>query len=471
MEIISVTRGAANGSTLAVVGALLVLGTGCASKDADVRGTPAPTLLAVHLPADVQVWVDDVELGVTPLPEKQVASGEHTVRVKTACGEVTRAGFEVLAERTTPLTAADLPGFATAELRVTAKTHLGEPVPELAVFVDEQQLATPAAGAPWAVPACRLRVRVAAVGRDDLGGVIEDIEFGADSAIERAVVLAPGPDMVRIPAGSFVFGPNDAGKKWLDEMMGVEGFAAGGPPWDEQDPRLGAKVEMPTFEIDKSEVTVAQYLACRSAAKRSRCYDDADCHEVGGCSRNPVMVPSSTSPLGPDGGRTHPSDPRACFVGPNSSVLGPGDADKPMNCLVPWEAEKYCKWAGKRLATDVEWEYVARSRRTEHSQPWGEVPDVDCMRSACTDTTPRHVCSIPAGDTVDGVCDMMGNVAEIVVAQKVAGVGMPKLLPPAPRGSSVYSGTNFVYETNRQAPFSIGFRCARDIASLLNPED
>jgi formylglycine-generating enzyme required for sulfatase activity len=141
-----------------------------------------------------------------------------------------------------------------------------------------------------------------------------------------------------------------------------------------------------------------------------------------------------------------------------------------MNCLVPWEAERYCKWAGKRLATDVEWEYVARSRRTENSLPWGAAPDIDCKRSACTDATPQRVCSIAAGDTIDGVCDMMGNVAETVVAQKIAGAGMPQSLIPAPRGSSVYSSTNFVYETNRQVPFSIGFRCTRGSASLPEVE-
>ncbi len=418
-----------------------------------------------------------VELGVTPLPEKELTSGEHTVRVKTACGEVTRAGFEVLAERTTPLTAADLPGFATAELRVTATTHLDEHVPDLAVFVDDQQLATPAAGAPWAVPACRLRVRVAAVGRDDLGGVIEDIEFVADSKVERAVVLAPGPDMVRIPGGSFVFGPNEAGKKWLREMSVNEGFYAADPPWDNEDPRLGAKVELPAFEIDKTEVTVAEYMACRRAAKRTWCYDEADCDDVGACGVHVAEVPSRL-PFPPSfmqvleqrRARGEPPDPRNCFLADlEATEHDPGDSSKPMNCLVPWEAARYCNWAGKRLATDVEWEYVARSRRTDHSQPWGEVDEEDCGRSVCRSTpeqlNPQPVCTKPLGNSIDGVCDMMGNVAELTIEHEIVGRGTSAHAHHI-KGSSVDDATIFAYESGNQAPFAVGFRCARDLQPL-----
>jgi formylglycine-generating enzyme required for sulfatase activity len=160
---------------------------------------------------------------------------------------------------------------------------------------------------------------------------------------------APSPtDMVLVPEGPFQMGSN--------ERLPDEGPAH--------------TVYLPSFYIDKYEVTNAQYEPFVKTTHR----------------KPPLHWQGPTSP---------------------KSI-----ADHPVVFVTWFDANDYCHWAGKRLPTAVEWEKAARGT-DGRVFPWGNQFDpkkANTPYSKRGTTTP--VGSFPSGRSPYGLFDMSGNVWE-----------------------------------------------------------
>ncbi|MDF0717917.1 formylglycine-generating enzyme family protein [Muricauda sp. 334s03] len=107
--------------------------------------------------------------------------------------------------------------------------------------------------------------------------------------------------------------------------------------------------------------------------------------------------------------------------GPESTIEG--KEDHPVVHIAYEDAQAYCKWAGRRLPTEAEWEFAARANKTDnkffwgddvsklsaHANSWeGEFPVTNTMEDGFERRAP--IMSYPKNDF--GLYDMAGNVWE-----------------------------------------------------------
>jgi len=144
---------------------------------------------------------------------------------------------------------------------------------------------------------------------------------------------------------------------------------------------------------------------------------------------------------------------------------------------VDWDqAVTYCRFVGKRLPTEAEWEFAA-SGPDNLLYPWGNSFDASLSAASADDVQP--VGSYPGNASPFGVLDMAGNVGEWVA--DVFLDGFYSNSPPSnPQGGGsgagrVYRGGSFAnlasvfYTTSRRygnvrsfSDVDVGFRCAAD---------
>ena len=166
--------------------------------------------------------------------------------------------------------------------------------------------------------------------------------------------------------------------QWVTISGGTFQMGSTAGDYDEQPLR---SVKVASFALSKTEVTVGQYRACV---------------EAGAC----------------------PAPDTGGFCNWSQS----GRDEHPINCVDWGQASAFAKWAGGRLPSEAEWEYAARSGGKAQTYPWGSAK-ADCSRAVMDDGSGNGcgrgdatwpVCSKPAGNTAQGLCDMAGNVWEWV---------------------------------------------------------
>lgn len=258
--------------------------------------------------------------------------------------------------------------------------------------------------------------------------------------------------MACIPSGSFVRGRDHDPHRCVQTGQPADRISAAQP---------AMTVELSSYLIDRTEVTVAAYRAC---VAEGRCRD--------------------VRPIYPD------------FDAP----------EQPMTGVSWYEAAAYCEAQGKRLPTEAEWERAAGGPEG-HLTSFGDVV-LTCEHAVVRDETGRScgvkkaagdpetgkvlpVCSRPPGH--HGLCDMMGNAEEWVAdwwtpsyatcGDACAGTDprgpcgggsepCPKHSFKVVRGGSWYWGAEHATAIHRRRHFPhnrrpgyhhFGFRCARDV--------
>jgi len=241
-----------------------------------------------------------------------------------------------------------------------------------------------------------------------------------------------------VPEGEFMMGCNDATADCQDDQKPLH------------------VVYLSAFFVDRHEVTVSAYR---------RCVDQGACLPPVG---NDVLKYYN---WGAEGREGHP-------------VNG-----------VTWnQADAYCRWAGKQLCSEAQWEKGARGT-DGRNYPWGNAPPnpiYAVMDDGLDDSdggkrpwpvlsTTSTVCSREAGTSPYGLCDMAGNVWEWVSDwyDPVFYEASPRGDPRGPQTGELkvirggrFSRVGFSLTSFHRGRFMpsdqfayLGFRCCRTVAA------
>ena len=229
-----------------------------------------------------------------------------------------------------------------------------------------------------------------------------------------SVQAEDGPqDMVLIPAGPFIMGSNEND----EQQRRSNEFGFGKPMFMDEHPQH--TVELPAFYIDRDEVTFAAY---RNFIITMNYQVPASFVDSGYLLSPQIMGYASDDKLRQLAVDTFNID-RDTRAMTRKQLMQVIEAQRsrldqlPINRVSWYDADAYCRWAGKRLPHESEWEKAARGT-DGRVYPWGDdwSPAKANTGTTVSDDEPgvRPVGSFPAGASPYGVNDMAGNVMEWV---------------------------------------------------------
>lgn len=221
------------------------------------------------------------------------------------------------------------------------------------------------------------------------------------------------PGMALIPGGTFWMGSTGDDKD------------------ADSDERPRHEVKLDAYCLDKTEVTVNAFKPC-AATKQN----DAQC--------GPVQVTVEWSGYTPEEIKFWSK-----FCTGDKSDHG----DHPINCVDWTQADMYCRWAGKRLPTEAEWEHAARGG-DDRKYPWGnEKPDKSRL-NAC-------------GKECREMGAKLGRPGWVVMYEEDDGYGATAPVgqfPPNPYGLLDMAGNVWEWTADWYAPYE------KSKEALVNPK-
>ncbi|MGQ0603817.1 MAG: SUMF1/EgtB/PvdO family nonheme iron enzyme [Anaerolineales bacterium] len=286
-----------------------------------------------------------------------------------------------------------------------------------------------------------------------------------------AIASVDGMEMVYIPAGEFLLGATDEDLLAVDE--------------EKQNPPPQRPIYLDAYWMDRTEVTVAQFQDFVTKANYIT-YAEAG---------------KGDGPNASTGGWVYSVENFPTFVITANWLLPEGPGTGPVRpqhpvVQVSWfDADAYCKWTGRRLPTEAEWDKAARGtegviypwdQAFDGNAGWVNFCDTNCAaswRDSNSDdkaTRTSTVGSYPGGASPYGLLDMSGNAWEWVAdwydfrgfyRVPDANPSGPEQSVPVENLKTVRGGSWFDRSTNVRASVrdkftpdtrnnTVGFRCA-----------
>ncbi len=303
---------------------------------------------------------------------------------------------------------AQRPGF---EVREEPRQEVGAlaivtRVAGVAIFVDDQRIGETRANAVLVATNVPVGARRIVARKDGYRAWERTIEVVANQRREvridleqlsaggaRVVRGDDGAEMMLVGAGDFWMGIGDADQARFKDECRQQGGVEKDCAFDREGPRH--RVWLDAYYIDRYEVTNALFERfVRSTNHRT------------------------TAEREGHGWARQYKDQRWQWIKLDGVDFrqpgGPGTSNDPSHpaVMVSWnDADAYCRWAGKRLPSEAEWEKAARGADGRR-YPWGDAWDGSRANAEMKVGSTSPVGRFPGGASPYDVHDLTGNVTE-----------------------------------------------------------